>query len=66
MEVNSAAKYITALHSLFNTIEKARKVQYLTQRRAAKKQYVRTYIGSLNVPVKYITALNIFHVYCSN
>ena len=32
----------TALHSLFNIIEKARKIQYLTQRRAAKIQYVRT------------------------
>ena len=38
-----SAKYSTALHNIFNIIEKVQKIQYLTQRRAAKIQYVRTY-----------------------
>ena len=38
-----SAKYSTALHNIFNIFEKVQKIQYLTQRRAAKIQYVRTY-----------------------
>ena len=35
--------YSTAVHNIFNIFEKVQKIQYLTQRRAAKIQYVRTY-----------------------
>ena len=35
-------KYSTSLHSIFNIIEKARNMQHLSQRRAAKIQYVLT------------------------
>ena len=37
-----STKYNTTLHSLFNIFEKAWKIQHLTQRSAAKIQYVYT------------------------
>ena len=37
-----STKYNMALHSLFNIIEKARIIKYLTRRCAAEIQYVRT------------------------
>ena len=37
-------KYSTALHNIFNIFEKFQKIQYLTQRLAAKIQYVRMYV----------------------
>ena len=38
-----SAKYSTELHNIFSIFEKVQKIQYLTQRHAAKIKYVHTY-----------------------
>ena len=59
-----SAKYNTALRSLLNIFEKARDIQYLTLRRAAKIQYV--YIRTkFEHTRKDSTALNSFRIYNS-
>ena len=54
-------KYNTALHSLFNIVERARKRNYLTQWCAAIIQYI--YTDEFELTCKDSTALNRFCVY---